>query len=227
MTPCPPEQTSPWESQGIPTKCRSVSEKPSVRCHLPGLHSILHISCLWSFTSTWTPLFLLTQLEREFLLSFFLRCSLCHNSIAVSFIASPWTCGEAHPRQGPRRLQGWQGRLWIQNGGKQSGCKGFLFFFSFLNAQQLTWGYLFIYCSCFWVSCHSGGRAQICRWHHHRQERRDDQEDSERRGCQDPVQTRSGERRLLIKSACCKVIEFWWVFNHVSVYRELPLSSTH
>lgn len=64
------------------------------------------------------------------LLLFFLCRSHHCNLIAVSFIASPGTCGEAHPRQGPRRLQGWQGRLRIQNGGKQSGCKMGCFVFS-------------------------------------------------------------------------------------------------
>lgn len=43
----------------------------------------------------------------------------------IYFAASPWTCGEAHPRQGPGRVQGWQSGLWIQNGRKQSGCKSF------------------------------------------------------------------------------------------------------
>lgn len=192
--PMPTGADKPLRITGDPHKVQvglAWCAPPSFRFTLDFTHfmpSIFHFNLNASVFSDKT--------QAGLLLLFFLCRSHHCNLIAVSFIASPGTCGEAHPRQGPRRLQGWQGRLRIQNGGKQSGCKMGCFVFSSPFFKYSATIMLLIYLSTL-VSCHSGGRAQVCCRHHHRQERRDDQEDSERRWCQNPVQTRLG--------ACLKV----------------------
>lgn len=130
MTPCPLEQTSPWESLGIHTKCRSASEVLSV-CH--------YLSCFTlNFTHFMPSAFDSNILFRNFLffwgavqsdLAVF-HMQDCLPSIWIFFLASPWTCGEAHPGQRPRGLQSWQGRFWLQNGWKQFGRESLFLCFS-------------------------------------------------------------------------------------------------
>lgn len=194
MTPCPLEQISPWESPGIPTKCRLVSLCAAIFPVYTQFYAFYAFSLRLQFENfslywqnfSWTVILIRHLLFKCFVFKDF----------ALSLTASPWTCGEAYQRQRPRRLSGWQGRLWIQNGWKQSGCKTWI---SFLKEWTNNNGfYSFTWNVSFPNSFHPGGCAQICCWHHHRQERRDDKKDSEWCRCQDPVQTRLELKQALI-----------------------------
>lgn len=76
------------------------------------LHSILH---------TERPLKFVNRISAALFVN--VCCVLFWGFLPFFFSASPWTCSQTDPRQGPGRLQSRQSRVWIQNGREQSGCK--------------------------------------------------------------------------------------------------------
>lgn len=110
--PMPTGADKPLRITGDPHKVQVSHWGPVCALDFFVLHSILH---------TERPLKFVNRISAALFVN--VCCVLFWGFFAIFFSASPWTCSQTDPRQGPGRLQSRQSRVWIQNGREQSGCK--------------------------------------------------------------------------------------------------------
>lgn len=110
--PMPTGADKPLRITGDPHKVQVSHWGPVCAVYFFVLHSILH---------TEQPLKFGHRISAALFVN--VCCGLPWGFFPPVFTASPWTCGQTNPRQGPGRVQSRQSRVWIQNGREQSWCK--------------------------------------------------------------------------------------------------------